>query len=371
MGTKMKIKPSTSLFLDFVRFIAALIVFSYHCFDFWIPEAASFLNPIAHGAVIAFFVLSGYVVAYSTLNNPRGARHYIIARLSRLYSVTIPALFLTWLLVAIGSHLNPAYYNGLSRGAELARIALCAFFVQNIWFCSACPPTNGPLWSISYEFWYYAIFGAAVFIRSPRIKALTLLAFALISGPNILLLLPCWLLGVAAYRYRSLVALSQSTACSLFLALLVVLALIVAWMPKYPGLFGTSPFWFSGAFLSDWITASVQALAIMVFDSITPPAFVHRLSGGIRFCSDRTFSLYLYHCPFIVFAVATLPMKTFGLLSKGAVMMGILAIIFPLSYFTESKRNAWRIALEHCWDWIANRAALRAASAAQASQSTP
>ncbi len=357
-------KPSTSLFLDFVRIAAALVVFSFHSADFWNSNMPA--DPFGHGAVVIFFVLSGYVVAYSTLNKNRGVRHYIIARLSRLYSVLIPALALTALLFCIGSAIAPSFYHDFSRGSEPLRYVLCSVFLQNIWFFSACPVSNNPLWSLSYEFWYYAIFGAAVFIPSPRLKVFTLLIFALVCGPNILLLLPCWLFGVAAYRYRNILDLNPWTARLSFLVLLLALSFVIVRMPMLPldhipvGRV-SSPLFYAGGFLKDWVSSLLVAAAVLVFDSVKAPASPHWLSSGIRFCADRTFSLYLYHYPLVVFAAGVFKMSALGLWEKEAAAVGILAFILILSYFTESKRNAWRIALEYCWDWIASFAPARPA----------
>ena len=84
---------STSVFLDGLRVLAALTVFAGHCvlllYHGGFPLAG-------HVAVIVFFVLSGYVIAYSTLSRPgMSAKRYTVARLSRLYSVVGPALLLT------------------------------------------------------------------------------------------------------------------------------------------------------------------------------------------------------------------------------------------------------------------------------------
>lgn len=90
--------PATSAFLDVLRIAAALVVFVNHLAQFWSPRTFAVTAPVAHGAVVVFFVLSGYVIAYSTLAREQSVRRCAVARLSRLYSVVIPALLLTWLL---------------------------------------------------------------------------------------------------------------------------------------------------------------------------------------------------------------------------------------------------------------------------------
>ena len=194
--------PTTSFFLDLLRTAAALIVFIVHCLFFWDGRYFAVAAHTAHSAVIVFFVLSGYVIAYSTLRNGRGLRAYVVARLSRLYSVLAPALILTALLQGIGHALNPDFTQFQSHGHETFRYLAVAAHLQSVWTFSASPLANGPLWSLSYEFWYYALFGAAVLLQPGWVRAMSVAGVLLIAGPDILLLLPCWLAGVALFLSR-------------------------------------------------------------------------------------------------------------------------------------------------------------------------
>lgn len=97
--TKLK-----SVFLDLCRLMAALIVVYGHGMDFFFPnhnKAPHLLYNIAHLAVVIFFVLSGYVIGFTTNSNNRGVFKYSVARLSRLTSIVIPALLFTF-FVEIG-----------------------------------------------------------------------------------------------------------------------------------------------------------------------------------------------------------------------------------------------------------------------------
>ena len=118
-----------SLYLDALRFLAALVVFASHMGYYrfthgnmqWIRD----LN-LGSDAVVVFFVLSGFVIAYTTLTKDRGPTAYAEARFARLYSVVIPALIFTFALDGLGSWLMPhAYvgwwYNGEDRPGQLMR----------------------------------------------------------------------------------------------------------------------------------------------------------------------------------------------------------------------------------------------------------
>ena len=56
-----------------------------------------------HTAVIVFFVLSGYVIAYVSEVKENNVKAYWASRLSRLYSLAIPAVLLTPMLDVLGS----------------------------------------------------------------------------------------------------------------------------------------------------------------------------------------------------------------------------------------------------------------------------
>jgi len=335
------VSPATSTFLDLLRVLAALIVFVNHDVQFWNPAVWSVTNPLAHSAVVVFFVLSGYVIAYSTLARNQSPRKYVVARLSRLYSVVVPALLLTALLYLVGKALNPDFYLVHSRGAEIPRYVLTALFMQSAWTLSASPPSNLPFWSLSYEFWYYTLFGIVVFVKSRWVMTLAVLGVILVVTPNILLLLPCWLLGVAAYVFRDRVAIPIRAARFAFAVAVAVTLLVFGFLPELPFHLGHPGLWYSALFITDWIAAAAVGSMLVLFHATrygAPPA---RAAAAIRFGADHTFSLYLYHYPLLVFANAVLPLGQ-NLLRQTLCLGGILGVILLLSTFTEARRDAWR-----------------------------
>jgi peptidoglycan/LPS O-acetylase OafA/YrhL len=350
---------ATSFFLDLLRVTAALVVFVGHCSQYWFHDQFPLMARLRHGAVVVFFVLSGYVIAYSTLSKAQNVKTYTVARLSRLYSVVVPALLLTFILQMIGTAIGPALYTQLGRGFDAVRFILALGFLQNIWHLSASPPTNGPFWSLSYEFWYYVLFGVAVFSNSVARKVILLVIVALVAGPNILLLLPTWMLGVVLYLLQGKILVGRRVAMVGAAFSLCAMVCSIVLMKPFPYEWGYRPLLFSGAFISDWVTAIFVFLTILFFDrafsSMNPAPRLHSL---VRFCSDHTFSLYLYHYPMIVFVTAT------NLVNPGSsplVMVFfaavILCLVLVLSSFTEAKRGAWRIFFERFWKRIATAAA--------------
>ena len=206
---------TTSFFLDLLRLVAAFSVFVIHVIAIWYPAHYTALTDRSgERSVIIFFVLSGYVIAYSTLRKERDPRGYVLARLSRLYSVLLPALLLTAALQVIGTAVNPGPYHHVGRGHDSLRYGMVALFLQSVWFVSTAPPTNGPFWSLCHEFWYYALFGAAILIESRRWKIGVMAGCALICGPTVLLLMPSWLLGASCYAYGRVVRVPKTLAAA-------------------------------------------------------------------------------------------------------------------------------------------------------------
>ena len=177
------------------------------------------VTSLGHQAVMAFFVLSGYLVGSSIVRSGMkdwSWRHYLNRRLTRLWIVLIPALVLCALIDHIGFSvfgLHGIYgtgrnTNGIIPGPVQPQSTVADFF-GNIFFLQGIHvPTfgaNGALWSLTYEFWYYLLFPLVMlvaFAKSPLARALAGLAalgIVVFVGSTISLYFLIWLLGVAVY----------------------------------------------------------------------------------------------------------------------------------------------------------------------------
>jgi peptidoglycan/LPS O-acetylase OafA/YrhL len=89
-----------SLYLDLARACAALAVVVAHFSYFRIFDDAQIarIPDFGREAVIAFFVLSGFVIAYSAEHKNFTAKSYVVARAARLFSVVLPVLALSFIL---------------------------------------------------------------------------------------------------------------------------------------------------------------------------------------------------------------------------------------------------------------------------------
>lgn len=331
--------PTVSCFLNLLRFGSAVGVVLVHMGTTGFSTFPGLPLRFGHLCVVVFFVLSGYVIAYTTAARKRSGLDYAIARLSRIYSVLLPALLISALLLVVGRALAADYYQRFDRGHEVLRFALSLANLQESWWFSAAPPTNSPLWSLAYEFWFYVLFGVFHFVGSRPLRLALLVGCGLLAGPKPLLLLPVWLLGVACYN------LGDRFRCSPTVARLGLVAAAaglggLGWSgADLPFPVGSPPFYFSNAFVSDFAVGVTIALMILLIrdaiPEISPPG---RLVSFVRVGADASFSLYVLHHPVLVFLAATLVYNRNGWLPAAVGLAAVLAVAFGFSAITERRR---------------------------------
>jgi peptidoglycan/LPS O-acetylase OafA/YrhL len=181
--------PKYSVWFDFIRGCAALAVFIGHARVLFLSSIVAEIGLVSktrvspaltttesiscsHQAVIIFFVVSGYFVGGSVIrglrSNTWSSTDYIIQRLTRLWTVLVPALALTTLLDLTGiSIFGTDGIYGAPLGQRMVfpnildRLTI-ETFISNLCFIQviAAPTygTNSPLWTLAYEFWFYLSF---------------------------------------------------------------------------------------------------------------------------------------------------------------------------------------------------------------------
>ena len=164
-----------SIYLDLVRFLAACLVYLYHSNQRLLSTEILPVSNYGHSSVIVFFVLSGFVIAYITDTKEREWVSYTASRISRVYSVAVPALILTLVLDSIGRYLYPAIYDYPFDNFILRSIS-SLLLLNEVWFVSITSFSNVPYWSICYETWYYVAFALLTFL--PRRMGSSLLLCA-------------------------------------------------------------------------------------------------------------------------------------------------------------------------------------------------
>lgn len=354
---------TTSFYLDLLRVIAAFGVVFVHANLPWFSNGLFLREQMGHKLVMVFFVLSGYLIAFTVSQKNKGSRQYLVDRFSRLYSVVLPALVFTFLIDFIGKHLNPQYYlSQIAPDHQFLRFLLNASFLQQIWGLCTKPSSNGPFWSISYEFWYYILFW--VFSYFDGVKRIIGLVFiCLLVGVKILLLWPVWIFGVVAYNYSAKFTLSGKKAMFLFITTLIaILILSFVWefsVFENKFVFGAAPLYFSSRFVFDWVYGALIAINIFSLNVISKnfaaPEFLNRV---VKYLSSITFSLYLFHLPILIFIGAVIPYNKSSYVQILPLLAGVVVIVALLSLITERQRARWKVVFGKLFNQFRNNALL-------------
>lgn len=333
-------KKELSTYLDLLRISAAAAVFLGHLS--WRAISGGFLwqlQSYGHSAVIVFFVLSGFVISYAADTKERTLFDFSVARLGRLYSVVLPAIFLTLVCDAIGTAHNPAVYD-LARETQPAwRLLLGFLFLTQSWGHFSLL-SNEPYWSLPYEFWYYAIFAAAMFLKGWQ-RIIGLLVSCAVAGPAILLLAPIWAAGALSYRLAQRVTLGARAARFLWAATgLAAIAVAIANGRPFMSTSAFLPTIFSGLdfLLGGLIAANIFSASFLSFGV----ARFHRPAAKL---AGMTFALYLFHLPLLHLVAAYMPadltVPVRALLAAGLT----LTAVYLLSFITEGQKHRWRGAI--------------------------
>jgi peptidoglycan/LPS O-acetylase OafA/YrhL len=323
--------PGISYFLNLSRWVAAFAVVFYHLrhlslVDFnevsrqnLFTKALYFAAGLGHEAVMVFFVISGFLVGGLTWQKWQRQgptlRSYFVDRAARIYTVLLPALVGGLVLDWIGLHFvnqselytNSAQYHTNSLGTRICASMDVQTFLGNVLMLQGILTehlgSNGPLWSLAYEWWYYCVFGlsAAALTGSGKARwACALVAAALVT------LLPgkllawggIWLLGILAHRWVT----SKAWRPHPFIGIALFLAALAA-----SRLSRNAPSSAPGAsivadFLRDFGLGLAYAVALVSTSRLRGVALSFQRLNTLL--ADFSYSTYLCHFPVMVFIAA-------------------------------------------------------------------
>lgn len=349
----MNLKEDLSAYLDFLRFGAAVAVLLSHMNQDGFSVGWLGLTYFGHEAVIVFFVLSGLIIHYSTTVRATSGRQYAVARISRIYSVALPAvLTFSFAAMAIASaDLQRLVTHTSFRALSWTDIASSLLFLNESWMNKATLSLNGPYWSLCYEVWFYVLFGIFMFAqRSWRWPLLALTAT--IAGPAIIALLPVWLMGSwmsARMNWSSKWASHWAYAGFAFPVMLIIFInqmefdlQVRTWLKHH-----IAPMWrleSSQRFLTDYLVAALVVLHIRSFSSL-PQRFRNlflRQRSSLAALAGFSFTLYLFHRPFTIGIGAYWPAGQSETLYSLAAAVSIVLLCWAISFLTEKQLPHWR-----------------------------
>lgn len=356
----MNIENGRNLWLDIIRGMSALAVCLSHLRNVLLVDYGALVEPgillkalyaitsFGHQAVMVFFVLSGYFVGGGVLR--AGVkfmwRDYLSSRLMRLWVVLIPCLVLTWCIDQIvnsyaplalsGSNFN-IWHSGPKPGEYSASVPAFfgnVFFLQTI--LSPVFGSNGPLWSLANEFWYYMLFPLIVFTLGiagagkPLFRSLTFVLTALLLWwlpYNILDGFVIWMMGVVIYVvqpwFRSLKPALRTFLIGLGL-LFFALALGYSKSSQLIERFAINPDLLIG------LAFSILCLAM------TSRPFPEKRFPVVAFLSrslsEMSYSLYISHFPLVIL-ISSIAYGSAKLMPTGLVLAQFMGWCFVLIGF--------------------------------------
>ena len=338
----------TSIYLDLVRFTAAVFVFLTHASREQSSGGLLWQLQFGREAVDVFFVLSGFVIAHVVETQEHSPLSYAVARAARIWSVALPALVLTFVLDRIGQPLRPENYVGWccdSLGRPAFEYLGSLVFLNEIWSRHAPPGSALPYWSLGFEVWYYVAFGVAFFGRRPwNLIGAALVMLAI--GPRVAALFPLWLLGFACYRLGRRSAVDPRLGWTLCVGAPIAFVLYEQDAYRYGEIYAA--FSLSSErlhdYAQDYIVGGLFALHLFGFRAVSGAfaPLLRRWEKPIRWIAGATFSLYLFHVPLIEAAAALSPWPASAWPTRGMVFIGVPLIVLALAEVTERRKAAWR-----------------------------
>lgn len=348
-----KVRNNRNPHLDCARGIAALLVLAGHLRAFvfldyvdlispnLIAKVFYFLTSLGHQAVMIFFVLSGFLIAQSIQTSVTSKYwswgNYAINRLTRLWTVLLPTLLFTALWDTLGKSISGSeYYLGemwrqYSSGPQLGNVQSLyslSSFIGNLFFLQTItvPPfgTNGPLWSLANEFWYYVIFPLLYLLMKhslslvEKLLYVSILILLFIFLPvDLLLLGPIWLLGyIVTLMYKHKIVIRFCSTFGYAMGSCIVLIVVLFF-------------------------ARMQLISTMFADFVVGVSFMFVMFGLLNYQSNHTiyirassflsnisYTLYLTHFPLLSFLFSVILKNRqyrFGI--SGFIVFGVMFII--------------------------------------------
>jgi peptidoglycan/LPS O-acetylase OafA/YrhL len=300
---KLNAGSLASSLLDGIRFVAALSVVIYHMGFEFIP---------GYQAVMVFFVLSGFLISGSILSSMSNSRwswvDYIVSRLVRLWVVLIPSLVVSCACVLV----DRWFLEGKAfPGAALS----AAVLLKNLFFLQFLDGQvfagNQPLWSLAYEFWFYAIFPLILGIfyhkgHSARLLCLALSVLLAVFMHSFIEYFLIWVLGaVAVYvsgqKFTAVKPVSwRFGVIFLLVVLMFLLSLNIRFLATGNNHPGAQPVQF---YYDAFTGLAFAGLLLLIFSSGNNTPAPKWLAKTAEKLSGFSFSLYLTHYPLMYLIV--------------------------------------------------------------------
>ncbi|EIM39001.1 acyltransferase [Acinetobacter sp. HA] len=181
--TSRRFSAEFSLQLESLRGVSAIVVLFSHCFQAFIAPfdltLYSWVRLLGQAAVMMFFALSGYLIGTSIQNNIQqnsqfNLSHYIRQRCRRILPPFLFALTLTLTLYILAPYFFSSHTHQFQNSFGMMIRTTYSLewdnFLGSLFFLNGfVTPTlsaNAPLWSLSFEVWFYVLAGFLPFLKT-------------------------------------------------------------------------------------------------------------------------------------------------------------------------------------------------------------
>jgi peptidoglycan/LPS O-acetylase OafA/YrhL len=357
-GQKLR-QDSRIMKLESLRGFAAVYVFLHHAQGEPIGWASRILS-FGQEAVILFFLLSGFVIHRSTcvFREKESFGVYFLKRVRRIYPLFVLALLFSYSIISLRSR-HLVRFDAWTFTGNLLMLQGVSWVKRGTWFTPFS--SNSPLWSLSYEWWFYMLFYPIIFLIDGSESRRRLIIFGSAIGnliihqflPNqislFLVYLPIWWCGVdlSLEFARSGRITWRGQGASLLILGLLTLAwggvAVGRWWQGALGSFGFEPILQLRHFL-----AALTFIGLGVTWNRYNFFGFEQILGPFKVVAPISYAIYIFHGPlldqyFLTFLASLGVSRTLG-------AIGAAAFVIPLSYVLEI-RLQMRI---NCWTnhWI-------------------
>ena len=352
----LRFPTATSIFLDVIRFASAVGIAVAHLTQPFFSTGWPLLVDKAKAGLVALFLLSGFVIRYVTVIRKGEPRDFVIDRVSRVYSAVLPALLFTIVASYVARAVNPMFYNanwGDTMSRPLLRIFLNLIFFAQSWNFTYSPLSNEPFWTLSYEVFYYAMYGVLIYMGGVK-RWIAFVVLCILAGQHIMLLLPLWLFGCVLHDVYQKLRVVRLAPVRLQLTLLVVAIFGVLTAPFVVGALISAKNVVTRIFLAHhhqpvnlhWAyvyyaigipLGYAMLWSMLLLDHVRMQDKTN-LVKSIRVLSEATFPIYLIHFPLFVLIAAIYPYDRGNSVFK----LGMLALVLLISVSLAKPTNHFK-----------------------------
>lgn len=199
-----------ALYVVLTHIVEMLYLPTLYPADSYITIAIDLVMIYGDQAVLLFFVLSGFSIHYASadrdLTQKSGLINYYYLRWRRIYPIFIIALLLGYSADILGYCLFTKDHAEYLKDFDLTRILYTLGFLTDRHYMAGIitpvPHGNAPLWSLSYEVFYYLIYPAYWYVNKRW-------GFSNAAGAGLLVSLSAFALGKAFGHHHFLNVLNH------------------------------------------------------------------------------------------------------------------------------------------------------------------